>query len=159
MKVISIKPHHLLDIIKLYGAGLNHFVPDPSHQHDFYRVGNIALKNPNTIVMFTIGNDAICTPCKFNQNHYCMDVVANNPSKFQSKDVWNKTIDKRLMKILGINENDQMTIHEYCQLAFTRLNPGNIKEIWKERPDKETANRTALLLKGLKKYLSLDTSI
>lgn len=155
MNVISVKPHHLLDIIKLYGAGLDRFVPDPNHHHDFFRIGNITLKHPETIVKFTLGSDAVCTPCKFNQNDCCLDKVVGNPPPYQSKGVWNKTIDKRLMKILSIKENEEMTMRDYCQLAFEKLNPSNMKKIWKERPTQETANRTKFLFAGLQKYLSL----
>ena len=37
---IIIKPHHFIDIIKLYGAGIERFVPDEPMGHDFYKVAN-----------------------------------------------------------------------------------------------------------------------
>lgn len=30
-----IKPHHFMDIIKLYGGGIQVFVPDTDYGHDF----------------------------------------------------------------------------------------------------------------------------
>lgn len=42
------KPHHLIDIIKLYGAGVEHFVPDELYQHDFYKVANLMIENLDT---------------------------------------------------------------------------------------------------------------
>ena len=34
---IIIKPHHFIDIIKLYGAGIERFIPDEPMGHDFYK--------------------------------------------------------------------------------------------------------------------------
>ena len=50
-KPITIKPHHFLDIIKLYGNGLEKFVPDKNYGHDFYKVGNIILAKYNIIIL------------------------------------------------------------------------------------------------------------
>lgn len=36
MNSILIKPHHFIDIIKLYGSGIDRFVPDEKMGHDFY---------------------------------------------------------------------------------------------------------------------------
>ena len=38
MNSILIKPHHFIDIIKLYGSGIDRFVPDEKMGHDFYKV-------------------------------------------------------------------------------------------------------------------------
>ena len=46
--MIVIKPHHLIDIMKLYGAGVEHFVPDELYQHDFYKVANHIIENLDT---------------------------------------------------------------------------------------------------------------
>ena len=40
MNSILIKPHHFIDIIKLYGSGIDRFVPDEKMGHDFYKVAN-----------------------------------------------------------------------------------------------------------------------
>ena len=37
-KVIVIKPHHLLDIFKLYGKGIENFIPDKNYNHNFYLI-------------------------------------------------------------------------------------------------------------------------
>ena len=38
MNSILIKPHHFIDIIKLYGSGIDRFVPDEKMGHDFIRL-------------------------------------------------------------------------------------------------------------------------
>ena len=40
---IVIKPHHLLDIFKLYGKGIENFVPDKNYNHNFYFIGNVNI--------------------------------------------------------------------------------------------------------------------
>lgn len=150
--MITAKPHHLLDIFKLYGAGVKKFTPDPFYGHDFYRIGNLVLDDPNLRVKFTIGVDDICKPCKYLKSKECSDFVSGNPEEYSSKEFWNKTIDKRIMNELSIEDGIEMTVGEYCKLALERLNEENISEIWKERPQKETDKRTKLLLKGLRKY-------
>jgi len=150
--MIVIKPHHLLDIFKLYGAGLEKFIPDPLYGHDFYKIGNLILKNPKTRVKFTSGSDDICKPCKFNKNGNCIDVVWGNPIKYLSKNLWNKTIDQRLMETLSITEGAEMTAIDYCNLALKKIDEDSIKKIWKERPGIETRNRSKLLLLGLAKF-------
>ena len=44
MEEILIKPHHFVDIIKLYGSGIEVFVPDEKMGHDFYKVANEIIK-------------------------------------------------------------------------------------------------------------------
>jgi hypothetical protein len=153
MPTISEKPHHLLDTIRLYGSGINHFFPDLIRHHDFDRVGRFNLTNPSGIVRLTVGSDDICRPCRFNQDHHCIDSVAENPQQFKSKEVWNRTIDKRLLDALGLQENDEITVLAFCQTALLSLNDENIKQIWQERPAFETSLRTIFLLRGLNKYV------
>lgn len=154
MKKVTIKPHHLLDIVKLYGAGIVKFVPNPKYNHDFYRIANIVMKKPKLIVTFTKGVDDICTPCIFNKDGFCTDTTKGNPHKYSSKDWWNKTIDGRIMDTLNIKEGDKMTVLKYFELAQTDLTPKKISAIWKERPKEETKRRKELLKLGLAKYIT-----
>ena len=66
MDSILIKPHHFIDIIKLYGSGIDRFVPDEKMGHDFYKVANEIIDNPSVGLKLTIGGDDICKPCKNN---------------------------------------------------------------------------------------------
>lgn len=70
----TIKPHHFLDMIKLHGAGLEVFVPDEKMGHDFYRVANEIMQNPQVELTLTIGGDDVCKPCRFYREH-CTDAV------------------------------------------------------------------------------------
>lgn len=64
MNSILIKPHHFIDIIKLYGSGIDRFVPDEKMGHDFYKVANEIIDNPSVDLKLTIDGDDICKPCK-----------------------------------------------------------------------------------------------
>ncbi len=50
-----IKPHHFMDIIKLYGGGIQVFVPDTDYGHDFYRAANEIIGNHRIQIKVTSG--------------------------------------------------------------------------------------------------------
>ena len=57
MEQIIIKPHHFMDILKLYGSGINIFVSDEKMGHDFYKVANRILKDRNVQLRLTVLNN------------------------------------------------------------------------------------------------------
>lgn len=156
--MIYIKPHHLLDILKLFGGGYRKFTRDKTYKHSFYDVGNTVLENPAEVVEFTIELDDVCKKCIYAHNGECLDRIPGNTGLFNSKGLWNKEVDRRIMKELKIVEGDQMKVIEFAKLASNLLTPTLIKKIWKERPFDETSRRIKLLTKGLKIYLS-DSSL
>lgn len=153
MEVVAAKPHHILDILKLYGAGIKEFVPDPAYGHDFYRIGNLVLGQPDAMLRFTAESDDICAPCKYCISGRCSGEVPTNPEEFSSKEYWNRTIDGRLMKLLGIEVGDCMTALDYARLAYATLTPESIATVWSERPVDETQRRTELLFAGVEEYI------
>jgi hypothetical protein len=153
VKKLKLKPHHLLDILKLYGKGLSRFVPDKNYGHDFHRIGNLVIENPHVLVRFTLGADEICSPCRYLDRNKCLDVVKDNPVRFKSKEKWNRQVDKRLFELFEVSEGEEMTALAFCRLALEKLTPEKIFEVWKERPQAEIKDRIRLLRRGLKKYL------
>ncbi len=147
-KPIPIKPHHFLDIIKLYGRGLEKFVPDKKYGHDFYRIGNIILNNKETLLLLTLNGDDICKPCKYFKDGKCVDIV-KNCGHYTSKEEWNKVIDTKTLKQLGLKESQKITALELCRIAKIKL---NVFKIWKERPKEETVLRESNLINGIEKY-------
>lgn len=152
MKSIIIKPHHFLDIIKLYGSGFENFIPDLEYGHDFWKVGNVILEKPTLKLRLTICNDAICIPCKFNDGKTCSDVTAVGFKKI-SKDEYNKIIDRRLLELLGLENNAELSALEFCKLVKERIHPEDIFAVWKEKPVRITKKRASFLIYGVKKYL------
>jgi hypothetical protein len=149
MEKLIVKPHHFLDIIKLYGSGLECFVPAPDFGHDFYRVGNIILNNPDAIIRLTIKGDDICIPCKYFDGERCVGESKNN-TQYPKKENWNKLIDSRLFKKLGLTEGEKIKSLDLVILAKNKIKEKDILEIWKE---KIIPQRAPFLLKGINKYI------
>jgi hypothetical protein len=152
VKKLKLKPHHLLDIFKLYGKGLTRFIPDSNYGHDFYRVGNLVLENPQVLVRFTLGADDACSPCKYLVRGKCVDEVKDNPVRFKSKEKWNREVDKRLLKLFGISKGEEISALAFCHLALEKLTSEEIIKVWQERPPAETKKRNKFLRKGLERY-------
>lgn len=101
METITIKPHHFMDIIKLYGAGIESFVPDEKLGHDFYRIGNLVLAYHAQPLLLTIEGDDICKPCR-QYRGLCQDALTNIPG-FTGKDEYNHALDSRVLSLYGLN--------------------------------------------------------
>lgn len=151
MKEIKIKPHHLLDIIKLYGAGVEVFQPDTIYKHNFYRVGNLVLKDPSTLVQLALGCDDVCNPCVFNNNGTCRDVVAGTNIM---KEDYNRQIDSRLLSFLKFNVGDIMTVQSYCAAVHESFDAIKLREVWSDESDMQFQKRIENLQKGLTKYIT-----
>lgn len=152
---IIIKPHHFLDIIKLYGSGMNVFVPDKKYGHDFYRVGNIILKNKETSLVLTLNGDDICQPCKYFENGKCID-PSGNDKHYTSKEEWNKMIDTKLFDQLGLKEGQRITALHFCWIVKDTLR--NVYEIWEGEPPEKTEKRKKNLFEGVYKYIGSNFS-
>lgn len=154
MENITIKPHHFMDIIKLYGSGLEKFVPDLKMEHDFYKVGNAILENKNIQLTLTTQGDDICKPCVKYQEH-CIDELIHIPS-FTRKNDYNIMLDKRIMALYHL-EKDKYTAFELCSILYENMR--FIFEVWKEENDEVTNRRFELFRKGAERYLELPKRI
>jgi hypothetical protein len=149
-KTIIIKPHHFLDMIKLYGKGYEIFLPDENYHHDFYKIGNIILENKNAILVLTLSYDDICRPCKFFKDGKCTDKVKSR-GNITSKDSYNRVIDIRILNKLELKQGEKLTALELCSLAKNKL--GDISEVWKEESIEVVKEREKNLLNGINKYI------
>lgn len=149
--MIIIKPHHLIDIIKLYGSGIEHFLPDESYQHDFYKIANIIIEDLNCQLQFTIYGDDICKPCKKFQNSLCIDPL-NKVKGYDSKNSYNQELDLRLISQLQIDINTAYTVCHFIEILNN--NKDIIFHVWLEEDDELTKKRDDLFQKGLKKMLN-----
>ncbi len=150
---ITIKPHHFMDIIKLYGAGIEVFERDLNYCHDFYRIGNIIIQQPDVMIKTTIHADDICVPCKYYADRslgICMDHISHIEN-IASKDDWNKIIDQRIIETAQIDLNQQYKAAEYCNMLY-RIGD-NIFDIWREDDTVKTHRRRELFKLGAEKYL------
>ncbi len=150
--MIVLRPHHFLDVIKLYGAGIETFTPDSNYGHDFYRVANLMLMAPDTSVQLVIASDTVCGPCKYNQCGICSDSIDHIPG-YSSKEDWNNVIDERLFAELGLHPGMISTVYRLC--LQMKMAPQLVPVVWSEDPDKARCQeRTLNLKKGLEKYLA-----
>ncbi len=148
--MITIKPHHFLDVIKLYGKGIERFVPDEKYNHDFYSVANDIMDNHQVLICVTLYNDHICGPCRYLDNGVCVDKIYHIEG-ISLKDEWNKVLDKRIMKYANVSENGNYTAHEFCKLLYSIKE--HIFDIWKEENDTAIKSRYDDFCTGAKKFL------
>lgn len=137
-----------MDIIKLYGAGIEMFVPDEVMGHDFYKVANEIINHPTVQLELTIDGDDICKPCKKYQN-VCIDELTQIPG-ISSKDVYNKLLDTRIIELYQL-QNDTITAFELCERFYQTHE--NIWQIWQEEKQEVTIKRHDLFVLGAEKYL------
>lgn len=150
MNVILIKPHHFIDIIKLYGSGIEMFVPDKTMGHDFYRVANEIIANPTVHLSLTTLGDDICKLCK-RYNEKCIDYLTHIPG-YTSKDVYNMTLDKRIIDLYHL-EDKYCTALQLCSLIFE--NKEQIFRVWLEKENKITKKWNELFVDGARKFLNI----
>ncbi|SHK28883.1 hypothetical protein SAMN02745163_03574 [Clostridium cavendishii DSM 21758] len=150
---IVIKPHHFLDIIKLYGKGIEQFIPNIEYGHNFYGIANLIIRNKNIIIELTIDKDDICGPCKYiGKNGLCTDKITHI-NKITSKDEWNKILDTRILSGLNLEQGNKFTAYDFCKLLY--LNSEKIFEVWKEETKEAKDKRYEAFCIGAKRYLDV----
>lgn len=152
MNTITIKPHHFIDIIKLYGTGIEVFVPDEKMGHDFYRVANSLIDNPHQSIQLTIGMDDICRPCRMCENKHCIDSF-NLIFGFHSKEAYNQLLDKRILSYYHLNLDKTYSGYELCTILFEKHHL--IYDVWQEENQMLTKKRYDFFKIGSYKYLNL----
>ncbi|MFT4105763.1 MAG: hypothetical protein QM657_08380 [Lacrimispora sp.] len=149
MPDIIIKPHHFMDIIKLYGSGIEVFVPDENMGHDFYKAANEIIKNHQIQLQLTIDGDDICRPCRMYQNKRCIDKVYK--PGYEYKNDYNQTLDKRLIENLNLCTERDYSADELCQIMLAHHDC--IFQVWQEEEDIITQKRHDLFVLGAQKFI------
>ena len=116
--------------------------------HDFYKVANEIIDNPSIHLKLTIDGDDICKPCK-KYHEQCIDPLTHIQG-YTSKDVYNKTLDKRIIKLYNLND-DYYTAKQLCSII--QNNKEYIFEVWDEEDNEVTQKRYELFLQGAHKFL------
>lgn len=149
MDAITIKPHHFTDILKLYGGGIEVFVPDERMGHDFYRVANRILAEPALALRLTVEGDDICQPCRWYQGR-CRDTISHIPG-IESKDAYNCLLDSRILELFGLEEKIYPALG-LCQALYQGHE--KIFAVWKEESASVTQKRHDLFVRGAEKYIA-----
>lgn len=151
--LIRIRPHHFMDIIKLYGKGIEVFVPDPQFNHHFYLVANEILKNHQVSLKIIVGRDDICLPCnRLGQAGECTDPI-KHISGVHLKNEWNNTLDNRIIKYSNAFEDSIYSAQEYCKMLYDIKE--HIFDIWEEESDSAKNERYHYFCNGARKYLGV----
>lgn len=151
METITLKPHHFMDILKLYGTGIQEFTPDESLGHDFHQVANTLIQNLNQTIRVTLQMDSICIPCKKCVDQKCADQLTHIEG-FTSKETYNQLIDARFIELLNLDLDYIFTAKELAQLMLDHHL--SIFEIWQERPLVHTIQRHDNFILGATRYLN-----
>ncbi len=128
-KVISIKPHHFVDIITAFGDGCTRFEPHP-YGHAVHRVAAEILADRDAMIRIEFGADDICGPCRHDIDGLCDDTIDTSfrPQAPKSKRQYNLLLDERWA--------------------------GDITDIYRENPTERTAQRLTKLQNGLAWFLA-----
>lgn len=145
MEKITIKPHHFMDIIKLYGTGIERFVPDQKRGHDFYRIANLIVQNPTLLCQLTVEGDDICKPCLYYRHYQCQDFLVHT-----SKQRYNQLLDQRIIQLYQLYDMSYSTL-SLCEILLEHHEM--IEQVWKEEPAELTQKRHDFFVKGAELYI------
>lgn len=150
--MISIKPHHFVDIITAIGDGCTEFMPHP-YGHAVHTISAEILVNPDVTLRIELGSDDICAPCRHNIDGDCVDTIDTSfrPQAPESKMAYNLIIDQRWCEQLGLVQNENLTVRQFC--LRIRNYTGSLGDIYKEMPSERTAERQEKLIRGITRFL------
>ena len=147
--MITLRPHHLIDIIASIGRG-DEIKPHP-YGHDVHTITKKVIDDPQIEVKFINGNDDICLPCiHLMENNLCDDVLSQLEHPISKQD-YNDDLDEKLFAYLGIREGDIMKLPEYLDLIEARI-PG-IEKIC-THPKRDEQEKLEGSIKGIEKLRS-----
>ena len=148
-----IKPHHLLDIFKLYGKGIENFVPDKNYNHNFYFIGNAVIRNEVNKICFTYSYDDICKPCYHLKNSVCSDYFSADGVDI-NKNEYNEKLDIRLMKLLNLKFDEIYEFKDIIELFNSEVSLKLINLAWYSSNQDDNKIRYELTKKGIENFLS-----
>lgn len=146
---ITIRPHHLLDVYKLYGRGIEPLTPDTKYGHDFYLIGNLIINHKVDSVVLVKKGDDICKPCIYYENGVCIDGL--HIGEFSKKHDYNSFIDQNLLQYLQLDENISYNLNALLQIIIEKASLEMFCKVWSFSDDNEM--RYADTIAGIKKYL------
>ena len=151
--MIAVKPHHFVDIITRLGEPEASFEPHP-YGHAVHTVAHAVIEDRDAPLRIELGADDICTPCRHCIDGQCDDTIDTSfrPDAPTSKLAWNRTIDERWCRLLGIAQDDRITARRLCRLILEHLD--DIGPIYREISPDRTAQRKTKLEAGAQAFLA-----
>jgi hypothetical protein len=151
-KAIQIKPHHFVDILRALGEDRAEFKPH-RYGHNLHFIASEILADDEVLLQIELGADDICKPCIHNADGRCDDVIDTSfrPQAPRLKDDWNRLIDERWCRALGLAPGSRLTARQFCERL--RQHVSDMVEIYHEVPAERTAVRAENVRRGIAKYL------
>ncbi len=118
---MKLRPHHVLDIIRNYGNGIE-FKAHP-YGHAVHSVAHIVLSNLEIEIEFILGADDICQPCQHLQADGLCDDVLHQLEQPISKQTYNDELDKRLFSYLDVKPGIVMPMQTFLKRVGRKI-PG-----------------------------------
>ncbi len=147
-RLIRIKPHHLIDILRAVGQGQTAFHAH-SYGHALPFVAERVLGDSDATLVVELGADDICEPCVHNVGGLCDDTIDTSfrPAAPRSKRAYNLLLDQRWCERLGLAQGQHLTVRDFCLRLADRM--GDITAIYRENPPSRVAARAAAIEAGL----------
>ena len=121
MVSMTLRPHHILDIIATYGAG-DPFVPSDNGSA-VPAVASLLLADPDLPIRLVARVDDICKPCRMlRDGRTCTNVLAQLEHR-PSMQEYNDALDRRLLAFLGLREEEETTVRRFLKAVAAAL-PG-----------------------------------
>ncbi len=151
--MISIKPHHFVDILRDLGAGRADYQPHPFN-HALHTVARAILVDPDVLLRLEFGADDICGPCIHNIGGLCDDTIDTSfrPTAPSSKREYNLLIDRRWCRQLGLADGDVLSARQLALRIRECLL--SMPEIYIENQPDNTAARQADVARGITTFLA-----
>lgn len=122
MDRLNLRPHHILDIIATYGAGLPFIKADNGSAVP--EAAEIILGGLDTPIRLVAGWDDICKPCRLLVNGRCTNVLSQLEDR-PSMQEYNDALDRRLLVRLGMGEGTETTARGFLEAVSADL-PGTV---------------------------------
>ena len=120
MTMVRIRPHHILDILVLYGRDLP-FKGNLSYTHDQPRVAKQLLSDIDQEVELVLGPDDICRPCNHLQPDGLCDDIIPQADPPLSKQLYSDDLDRRLFSYFDIAPSAIKTVREVYEIANSKM--------------------------------------
>ena len=123
-------------------------IPHP-YGHSYHRIASIIWRNPEIKIKLVVQADDVCVGCRQLINHHCMDTISHRKD-FISKEKFNDHIDRKILKVCGLKENDELIAADILRKGSLYLE--EIEWIYEGNDAEHTLKRKRDFTKGMKYY-------
>lgn len=115
-RIIKIRPHHLLCILRYYRGGYN-----KKYTNNLKKICKILRKNPNLKIKITKKCDDICIKCPHQINNIC--------KKRKNINHYILIMDNKVLKLLKIKNNSVYKARDILNLSIDKIKNKELKNI------------------------------